>query len=398
MLDGDSKDRPVGTALSTSHYFRGYAMVAMPEGFELDTYLTPIEGASPVGRDLREDFTPQSYYYRLRDARAEARAAERSADSDGGDDATPPQWRTVRDLASRALQSETKDLEIAAWMTEALIRSDGLAGLAAGAMLIEGLAKNFWDNGVFPLPDEDGISTRVAPITGLNGQGGDGTLVQPLRKVALCRRPSGEMLQFYQYEDAANVAAIADPNRKQSRIDAGSLVFDDVENWCRAAGQAHFAAQRTRATDAREAWMAMSDVLDDKAGGDSPATGRIRDLLADFLSIVGRYAGSDAAPGAEPAAGMATDLPAAMGASYAPGVVGTGPARTVNREDMLREITRIADWFRTNEPTSPLPSTLDDAVRRARMSLPDLLAELVEDTTARNAILISLGIKPRAEE
>jgi type VI secretion system protein ImpA len=287
-------------------------------------------------------------------------------------------------------------------MTEALIRSDGLAGLAAGAMLIDGLAKNFWDDGVFPLPDEDGISTRVAPITGLNGQGSDGTLVQPLRKVPLCRRPSGEMLQFYQFEDAATVAAIADPTRKQSRIDAGSLVFDDVEKWCRAAGQAHFTAQRTRGTDAKTAWTEMAETLDAKAGDDSPATGRIRDLLGDFLTIVGRYAASDGAQadagGGAPADGMAMGAPAAGGASYTPGVVGTGPARTVNREDMLREISRISDWFRTNEPTSPLPSTLDDAVRRARMSLPDLLAELVEDTTARNAILISLGIKPRAEE
>jgi type VI secretion system protein ImpA len=374
-------------------------MPAMPDGFDLDSYLTAIEGSSPVGRDLREDFTPQSYYYRLRDARAEARAAERSADSDGGEEASPPQWRTVRDLATKALLSETKDLEIAAWLTEALVRSDGLVGLAAGAALIDGLAKNFWDDGVFPLPDEDGISTRVAPITGLNGQGSDGTLVQPLRKVAICRRPTGDMLQFYQYEDAATVAAIADPVRKQSRLDAGSLAFNDVETWCRAAGQGHFGIQRTRVTEARDAWSAMAETLEAKAGDDSPATGRIRELLGDFLAIVGRYAAGEDAGGAAQAATADTGAAAPMaGAAYTPGVVGTGPARTVSREDMLREISRIAEWFRANEPTSPLSSTLDDAVRRARMSLPELLTELVEDSVARNAILSSLGIKPRVDE
>jgi type VI secretion system protein ImpA len=374
-------------------------MAVMPDGFELETFLAPIEGASLVGRDLREDFSPQSFYYRLRDARAEARAAERSADSDGGDEQSPPQWRTVRELASQAIQTETKDLEIAAWYTEALVRSDGVVGLTAGAMLIEGLTRNFWDAGVFPLPDEDGISTRVAPITGLNGQGSDGTLIQPLRKIAMCRRPTGETLYYYQYEDAGTVAGIADMARKQARLSAGSLLFDDVENWCRAAGQAHFAVQKARVADARAAWVAMSDVLDEKAGSDSPATSRVRDLMGDILAAVSQYAPSERG---EPAAGGAAEAAVPVTSfvnSAAGGFAAAAPqGRVVTREDMLRELSRIADWFRTAEPTSPLSQTLDDAVRRARMTLPQLLAELVDDMGSRNAILSSLGIKPPEPE
>ena len=37
------------------------------------------------------------------------------------------------------------------------------------------LAENFWD-GLYPLPDEDGILTRVAPLAGLNGVEADGVL------------------------------------------------------------------------------------------------------------------------------------------------------------------------------------------------------------------------------
>lgn len=371
-------------------------MVTMPDGFELEPFLAPIEGASLVGHDLREDFSPQSLYYRLRDARAEARAAERSADSDGGDEQSPPQWRTVRELARQALQTETKDLEIAAWFTEAMVRSDGMIGLTAGAMLIEGLVRNFWDAGVFPRPDEDGISTRVAPVTGLNGQGSDGTLIQPLRKVLMCRRPSGEALYYYQYEDAVTVAGIADLTRRQSRLSAGSLVFDDVETWCRAAGQVHFTAQKACLADAHAAWVAMSEVVDEKAGSDSPATSRVRDLLGDILSAVGKYApqenGGAAAGGMPEVAGPITSFVNAGPAGFAPA------GRVVTREDMLRELSRIAEWFRAAEPTSPLSQTLDDAVRRARMTLPQLLVELVDDENSRNAILSSLGIKPPERE
>ena len=42
-------------------------------------------------------------------------------------------WRTVRDSAIEDADREAKDLEAAAWLTEALVRTNGLAGLAAGA-------------------------------------------------------------------------------------------------------------------------------------------------------------------------------------------------------------------------------------------------------------------------
>ena len=65
---------------------------------------------------------------------------------------------------------------------------------------------------------------------------------------------------------------------------------------------------------------------------------------------------------------------------------------------MLRDLARIAEWFRKTEPNSPLAYTLDDAVRRGRMSWPELLSELVGDASARNAILSSLGIRPPPDE
>jgi type VI secretion system protein ImpA len=60
---------------------------------------------------------------------------------------------------------------------------------------------------------------------------------------------------------------------------------------------------------------------------------------------------------------------------------------------MLRDLGRIADFFRRTEPHSPLAYTLDEAVRRGRMSWPELLAEIVPDETARNQMLVQLGIK-----
>jgi type VI secretion system protein ImpA len=61
---------------------------------------------------------------------------------------------------------------------------------------------------------------------------------------------------------------------------------------------------------------------------------------------------------------------------------------------MLGQLSAIAEFFRRTEPGSPLSYTLEEAVRRARMTLPDLLAEVVADERARGEILTALGIRP----
>jgi type VI secretion system protein ImpA len=66
------------------------------------------------------------------------------------------------------------------------------------------------------------------------------------------------------------------------------------------------------------------------------------------------------------------------------------------REEALAELLRIGVFFRKTEPHSPISYTLEEAVRRARMSLPDLLAELAEDPAHIQRILLAAGIKPPA--
>jgi type VI secretion system protein ImpA len=44
-----------------------------------------------------------------------------------------------------------------------------------------------------------------------------------------------------------------------------------------------------------------------------------------------------------------------------------------------------------------LAYTLDDAIRRAKLTWPELLEEVVPDISVRQAILTSLGIRPASE-
>jgi type VI secretion system protein ImpA len=370
-------------------------MADLPDGFDLEALLAPIAGDAPQGIDIREDFSAMSPYNRLRDARSEARDAERGLDAGTENTADPtPLWRTVRELALKTLAETTKDLEVAAWATEAMVRSHGLAGLTAGARLMAGLAEQYWD-GVFPLPDDYGMETRVSPVTGLNGRDGNGSLIQPLYKVVLFNRTDGSPLAYYQYQQSQQLATL-DAERRQQRIDAGAIPHENLDREARAAGGARFAALLSEAREARDAWQAMAGVMDEKAGADGPSTTTVRDLLSGIIDVCQVYAPADASPGEEgaPAGEAAGDLAAtaAGGGGFAGIQVAAGQG--ASREDALRALGQIANFFRRTEPHSPLSYTLEEAVRRGRMTWPDLLAEVVADTDTRNTILNTLGIRP----
>ena len=350
--------------------------------------LQALPGEAPAGRNLRLDVTPQSLYFRLRDARAEARAEERLVDNDPtATDGASRHWKTIHDLATEALATSTKDIEITAWLTESLVRSHGLSGLAAGAQLLQGLVETFWNNGLFPPAEADDTEDRLAAVAGLNGQESNGTLMQPLRKTILFEM-AGEPIGFWQFEQAEEAAAITDATRRNQRLATGVLLLADLEAEARGAGRVALDRLGKDLVQAIAAWNALDTTLSNVAGNAAPSTRRVHDLLAKQRRIVERYAGpietSDAGDPEEVAPATAVPETGQKSPGY-------------DREVLLGEITRIARLFRTHEPNAPLSYTLDDAVRRARLAWPELLREMMPEMASRAALLTSLGIRHQPE-
>jgi type VI secretion system protein ImpA len=368
----------------------------LPDGFNLEALLAPIPGASPAGSDIREDYSAASPYNRLRDARSEARDAEKTIDAGSPDAADPtPLWRTVRDLAQKTLRETAKDLEVAAWMTEAMIRGFGLLGLAAGARTIAGLAEKYWD-GLYPLASEEyGLEDRIAPVQGLNGQDGGGSLMQPLNKIPLFDRADGSAIAYYQYQASEQMTTL-DKARLEARIKAGGIPFADMEKEARAQSR-RLGTVRSDAKAALRAWEDMAKILDDKAGSESPSTSHVRDLLRTLVSVANRYAPPEAA---EPTQSDDTDSmdqeTADMATADAAPTARAAPGQVPNREGALKQLEDLSAWFRRTEPHSPLAYTLEEAVRRGRLTWPELLEELLTDKNVRDGLLVKLGIRPTA--
>jgi type VI secretion system protein ImpA len=363
---------------------------------DLSALLAPLDaGEGGAGADLRDDFSPASPYQRLRDARAAARAEERARDSEGETGGPPAEgWRDVARIGAEVLAARSKDFEVAAWLTEALVRQHGLDGLASGARLVTGLCEAFWDGG-FPPAEGEGLEDRASAIGGLAGAGADGTVMQPLRRLPLFRRADGTPLGLYQWDQAEETEAIVNEERKQARRDAGVPELATLEAEARLDRDAVAAVARDAAA-ALAAWKAMEAVLDSRFGADSPSTRNVTVVLERIMEVARRLAGpeaEEAGPAAVDTAGAAPGAPAgaAQGAAGPPGALRT-------REDALRELGRVAEYFRRTEPHSPLAYTLEEAVRRGRMTLPELLAEILPDEETRNGLLSRLGIRPDAAQ
>lgn len=359
--------------------------MASPPVLDIAPLLAPISDDAPTGADLREA-DDGAEYYRLRDIRAEAREAQKTAEtgdpSEQGSAASRASmlWQELGEECQKLLTSTTKDLELASWLIESLIRSHGFAGMRDGLKVATGLVTEHWD-GLHSIRDEDDPTAKGQPIASLNGVGSDGTLLAPMRSVPITPNIHPGPFAYWQ----------ADAALKKNDL-------TEIEANAREADRRFYPLLLADIGEARAAVMELTEALREKMGsGNMPPTSQLRDTLDAIAEMVRRIAGplaeepvEAAGEGAEGEAGVAEP-----GAPAAGGRAGTArPGTFETREQAFAMLLAVAKFFRDREPHSPLSYTLEEAVRRGRLPLPDLLAELLGDIETRNRLLTAAGIKP----
>lgn len=365
--------------------------MASTEVLDFETLLTPFPGENPAGEDVRSDWSPTSVYYAIKDARSTARAIERQLlnDPEGAVDLRAD-WAPVLELGPQILQEKSKDLEITAWLIEALVRKHGYAGLRDGFRLARELVENFWEH-LYPLPDEEeGFRTRVAPLTGLNGDDAEGTLIAPITNVPITERGSQGPYSIWHYQQAAALEAIDDPDRRAQRIEQGAV---SLQLFDRAVSESspEFFRNLLEDIDAAELEFGkLCERLDELCGSNvAPPSSNIRNALASAREVVQNITKNLFA--ADDAAGeQASDGTAGEGEGVAAG----GARKIAAREDAFRTLLQVADFFRRTEPHAPISYLLEQAVRWGKMPLPELLTELIPDETSRDHLFRLVGIRP----
>ena len=366
---------------------------------DIDALIQPISDDAPQGSDIREDRSPTSDYYSIKDARNGARAAERANmfDDDESVD-TLSMWKPVLDIAPKILSETSKDLEVLSWYIEALIRFHGFAGLRDGLSLTRKIVDTYWDN-LYPEPDEDGMETKVAPLTGLNGDGGEGTLLAPIRNCVITTESSDGEFSYWQYQQARDVDKIADPDEKASRFNAMGFTFGSIQSAINSGNAAFYSDLIDDLQVCNDEFLALNDFLLANCDGEAPPTTNIRELLEEVLRALrfltkDKLAEASAAEETTQEAGSAeaTTADAPAGTTMVAAVAGTqGPI--AGREDALKRLQEVAKYFRTHEPHTPLAPALERIVSWGRMSVAELMMELVPDANARAMMTQLTGVK-----
>lgn len=354
-----------------------------PEVLDFESMLAPISDEAYTGAALRAGDTDQrAAFQKVKDARETCRAAERHILNSWGEDDgdhDPPDWRGVKSAAIDVLTNHSKDLWVAAWLLEALIRLDGFPGLRDGFRYIREMTEKFYDYGIHPQPDEEmgeDLSDTTAQLTGLF----DGALLPAIDQIPIAMGDDGPLTSG-DYKMSAELEKISDPAAKQAKIDEGTLPLSRFEGFARNETPADFLKTNFEdAEGAAEEFKQLSAVLDEKFGYDyAPPTSGLRESLEDCLSRMRSL--SKHVLDVEEEESASTEMVVGDGGQMVATTHAAASGRVSTREDAFKVLDQVAEFFERTEPHSMIPFALRQVVGWGKMSLPDLLKELINDDT-----------------
>jgi len=352
----------------------------------LERLLAPISEDAPSGEDLRS--TDAEAFYEISRYRDDARKDERQSPGGAGGSATPPEWADVFRLSEEVLAGSSKDLRVTAWMIEAMVRLQGFAGLRDGLKLFGELCSQFWDD-IHPRPDDEGVITTVAAMAGLNGEDTDGPLVIAISRIPVTegnsRGPYGlcHLAQAYDLDQK--------PDLREQRMADGWISREMFDASVDESSPEFLQSLLDDVAGCQNALAEMESTLEEKCDKDdngfslAPSTSRIREALEDSLRTIRGFAGEilgeefDDDGGGNPAS-AGTNGP----------VADSGGVNS--RAEAYKTLVEVARFFRKSEPHSPVSYALEQIVKWGKMSLPDLLTELIQDSSARDDMFRHVGI------
>ncbi|HKO58954.1 MAG TPA: type VI secretion system protein TssA [Thermoanaerobaculia bacterium] len=349
-----------------------------------DPLLLPISADRPAGESLRYD----PIFDEIKRLREE-------------DDPTLPQgvwqrelkkadWNAVASLCADTLATRTKDLQVAAWLTEAWTYLEGFAGFERGVRVITNLCRDFWPQ-LHPPLDDDGLESRIAPILWIADR-----LVLPIKRVPVAAPSSEEALPYgwSAWESGLFLAkqTTPDPKAEQRGLVPQPKFMVSVS----LTPTAWYVSLGRQVSGAVDALAELDAVLVERCGANAaPSLTPLRTPLAAIQQFIGRVmderrGAGELIPAAATEVSM-TQIEIAAHDEAAPPPVMAGPIST--RADAYQQLALAADYLLRTEPHSPVPYLIKRAISWGNMSLAELLAELLSKNADLPTIQALLGMK-----
>lgn len=319
--------------------------------------LDPIPGDNPSGENLR--YAP--IYDQIKEARRE------ELDILQGDwerEIKRADYAAVIKLASEALAKKTKDLQLAAWLAEALLRREGIASFRQALEFIRALLENYWDT-LYPELEEGDPELRAGVLEWLGSK-----LDEPVKQVALTR--SG--LDWFQYRESRSIPyeheGETNDAKREARLAAleeGKLPPEEFDKAVDATPADYYVALNEEFAGTLEAVRELEAWCDEKFGDVAPSFSGLRKSLEEVHQTVRVLLGRKRTvePQAEPPAVVeesssesedtAVYEPAAPLAPARPATKNIVTEEPASRDDAIQRVISAAIFIRREEPYSPVP-------------------------------------------
>ena len=367
-----------------------------------DLFSDPISGDFPAGENLQLSEEGRAARSALRDLREEARRIERRADdgdsSEGGWAAARSVWVDVRDRGLDILRNRSRDLDIAAMTIEALARTDGFIGLAAGFAMTREMVESSWSD-LFPIPDpEDGpaddaavVEERTLPLQRLVGMDSEGLLVPAILHIPLTQSRSDEQYAICHWRSSRDLVAEQSEEKLKLAVERGAVSPAQFEQAIATTPLPHLKEVYLELCQAAEQWELLSNAVSSASGGAAvlPA-GPIRDLFEECDAAIRTFA-----PAAIPAPEQtASDSGvAAADEAGADGEGGGGRAGApTGRAEAFSQLESIADYFERHDPHSLIGAQIRNVVRLGRLPREAYYRELLRDESALALLFRAAGM------
>jgi type VI secretion system protein ImpA len=278
-----------------------------------EVLLQPVGPELPGGRDLR--YEPVF---------SEILEARRSDDVTG----KVPQWGLVADRSLEALQI-SKDIRLCCFLTEAGIFLDGFSALRDCLRLTREVVTRFWDQGLIPLIENGDLDYRSGSFAWFNDR-----MADAIRLIPITSRSGGENYSFSRFLQAQRIGSEASiqqlPEDKRetatSLRNQGWITLDAFEAAMNATRRKPFEAIFQPFEEARQQFLSLEKVVDERCGQAAPSFKEAREAFSDILLLLQAYLKKkveeepDVVLGSEPGGPMATRGSSTMAGFWAVGM------------------------------------------------------------------------------
>lgn len=358
---------------------------------DIAALLQPLSESAPCG----EDVSFSEVYDRIREER---RADDPNlSQGEWKTELKTANWRSVAELSSQVLSSQSKDLQAAVWLGEALIARHGFEGTADACNLLDGLLEHFWD-GLYPPAEGDDLDERASRLAWF-----DQYASRALRMTRLNSTEPAMNLGHWQSSREVDNLARMNQEAWQAALDEGKLNGETFDQAISKSGRDFIVATLATIEAAQLAFQRLSDRIQSCFARQAPSFDEIGQVLEQTQKIMGRaaqslglnFSATSPAPVRAPddPAPSATQAPSPSLQPDAPTSRSFAAPPPATKQDALRQLKEIAEYFRRSEPHSPVAFLLERAVSWADMPLDQWLGEVIDDDGMLGRIREMIGVQ-----